>query len=623
MRGRARPLVLGLLAMAGLAALNVVGFGLDDRYRDWRHERLISSASYIRENGRWDRVESAGSQQLNTVHMALLRTGRVLLVAGSGNVEEDFDEGRFQVGVFDPATGATRLLRVPTDIFCAGHAFLADGRLLIAGGTTRYEVLSPKVRRAGGVLSIPAGDPGAARTLLPRGTRFTTAAGDAYRTTAPVRAGGAAVRVWVSAESAGAAISEGPTGLVSTVVPKGGTAPVSGTADRLTRDTRDYEGSRVSYVLDPLTERFTRVADMAVARWYPSLVTLADGRVLASSGLDQFGRIIQGGTEVFDPATGRWALLPTRRRFATYPALFTTERPGVLFFAGSNSGYGLRSVGRTPGLWRWRTNAFTRVPGLRDADMTETSGAVLLPPANDGRWMILGGGGVDDSTATTARTDLVDLHESAPRYRPGPDLPAPTRYPNAVVLPDDTTLVTGGAGGYRAEGDSALLTASLLAPGGRAMRRVADPTVPRSYHSSALLLPDGRVLTTGGDPLHDARGGAGRFERRMEVYSPPYLFRGPRPRLGRGPVVMRRGATAVFASPDAGRVASARLIRPGAVTHTTDLEQRSVALGVRAAGDGLALTLPPGPGLTPPGWYMLFALTADGVPSLARWVRVP
>ena len=365
---------------------------------------------------------------------------------------------------------------------------------------------------------------------------------------------------------------------------------------------------------------------MERARWYPSLVTLADGRVLAASGLDEFGRILQGRNEIFDPATGRWTLVAHRRILATYPALYTTTRPGTVFFAGSNSGYGSRRHGRTPGLWDLATGAFTRVPGLRDPDMTETSSSLLLPPANRQRYMILGGGGVGDSRLATARTDIADLGEAAPRYRPGPSLPEPTRYPNTVILPDDTTLVTGGASTYRATDEGAVLAASLIDPSGSRIRPVADPTVPRSYHSSALLLPDGRVLTTGGDPLENADGtGPGEFERRMEIYSPPYLFRGPRPVLTGGPGSLARGATGTFLTPDPATIATARLIRPGAVTHTTDLEQRSIALAVRARprAGAVDLTVPAAAGLTPPGWYMLFVTDRAGVPSVARWVRVP
>lgn len=163
------------------------------------------------------------------------------------------------------------------------------------------------------------------------------------------------------------------------------------------------------------------------------------------------------------------------------------------------------------------------MPGLWDADETETSASVLLPPANRQRVMIRGGGAVGDSDRATARTEMVAPASRVPRWLPGPDMPAPTRYPDVVILPGDTTLVTGGSRGYRARDDSAERVALLLDRSGATMRRVADPRIRGSYHSSALLLPDRGVLTACGDRL-------------------------------------------------------------GSVTHTTDLEQRSVALAVRATG---------------------------------------
>jgi hypothetical protein len=119
---------------------------------------------------------------------------------------------------------------------------------------------------------------------------------------------------------------------------------------------------------------------------------------------------------------------------------------------------------------------------------------------------------------------------------------------------------------------------------------------------------------TGTDP--------GTFEQRIEVFSPPYLFRGGRPVLGAGPEQVRRGTTVAFATPDAARITAARLIRPSAVTHVTDVDQRSVALDVTPVRHGVALTIPKQKGLAPSGWYMVFVLDDRGVPSVGRWVRV-
>jgi hypothetical protein len=127
----------------------------------------------------------------------------------------------------------------------------------------------------------------------------------------------------------------------------------------------------------------------------------------------------------------------------------------------------------------------------------------------------------------------------------------------------------------------------------------------------------------GSDPIYDRSGkNPGTFEQRIEIYSPPYLFQGARPAAPTGPNLVKRGDEASFATPDADRIRSARLVRPSAVTHGTDVDQRSVALGVRKTPGGVTLTFPEKRGLVPAGWYMLFLVDDAGTPSPAKWVRV-
>jgi galactose oxidase-like protein len=268
------------------------------------------------------------------------------------------------------------------------------------------------------------------------------------------------------------------------------------------------------------------------------------------------------------------------------------------------------------------------VPGLVDATMTETSASVLLPPAQDQRVMILGGGAVGDSPVSTARTAIADLDEPKPAYRPGPDLPHPTRYLSTVVLPDDTVFTSGGSSGYRGgpyrgKNRSDVLSTQIFNPRTETFRTAATPVVGRNYHSEALLLPDGRVVTMGSDPIYDRNGrDPGKFEQRIEIYSPPYLFQGARPTITGGPSTLRLGGKAPFATPAADRIRSARLVRPSAVTHGTDVDQRSVALGVSRAPGGVTVSVPKDRGLLPRGWYMLHLIDDRGVPSEGRWVRL-
>ena len=189
------------------------------------------------------------------------------------------------------------------------------------------------------------------------------------------------------------------------------------------------------------------------------------------------------------------------------------------------------------------------MPGLRDPRQTETSGSVLLPPAQDQRYMIAGGGGIGESKLTTDRTDIIDLNEAKPHFSPGPDLEKPVRYPSMVITPDDKVVITGGSTGYRGKGNSDVLLCHLYDPKSNTLTKMADPTVGRDYHSEALLLPDGRVITLGSNPLFsDAKDTIpGTFEQRIEIYSPPYLYQGDRPEISGGTAAVKRGDTVWFA----------------------------------------------------------------------------
>ena len=148
----------------------------------------------------------------------------------------------------------------------------------------------------------------------------------------------------------------------------------------------------------------------------------------------------------------------------------------------------------------------------------------------------------------------------------------------------------------------------------------------RNYHSEGLLLPDGRIVTLGGNPLYQYSNdtGGNSFEQRVEVYSPPYLYHGARPSISGGPSEIERGSEAAFDTPDATDIRTANLLRPGAYTHVTDVEQRSIALNfaVDPSKKKIVVTIPSGAGLVPPGWYMLFVTNREATPSLARWVHV-
>ncbi|GMA33044.1 galactose oxidase early set domain-containing protein [Litorihabitans aurantiacus] len=468
--------------------------------------------------GRWDVQDS--EMPVRAMHTTLLSDGRVLLVAGSGNDQAQFDAGSFTAAVWDPADDSYTEIDVPYDMFCSGHVTLPDGKVLISGGTESY--------------------PGA---------------------------------------------GDGPT---------------------------TFDGTDASYYFDPADDSFHPTSDMAGAHWYPTLTKLGNGDVWAAGGIDEKaeGTVL---TQMFDTSTMTW--LPSNQvpqtwsYWGTYPHMYLLE-DGMLFYAGAHTfGNGLPGTGAS--LYDWRTAQIWDVPGLREKDLRDQAASVLLPPAQDQRVLIVGGGHTELNAPAISLADVIDLSDPQPAYTPVADLPGPGKtYVNLVNLPDRSVLAANGATHNRT-GD--VRTAALFDPGDESWTPVVPDPVGRNYHSTAVVLDDGRVAVFGSNP------GDGSYEMRVSVYSPPYLFAGERPTITDAPDAVTYGQRIQLGT--TGDIASASLMSPMSSTHQTDTNARLVDLPV--AGDGtLEAQVPDNPDLLPPGPYMLTVLDTDGVPSVARWVWV-
>jgi hypothetical protein len=192
---------------------------------------------------------------------------------------------------------------------------------------------------------------------------------------------------------------------------------------------------------------------------------------------------------------------------------------------------------------------------------------------------------------------------------------------NATILPNGKVLVSGGSAKDE-DGSTASLGAELYDPAANSFSSASTMEFPRLYHSNTLLLPDATVMAVGGNPQRTI------YEPHVEIYSPPYLFNpdgspARRPAITRvTPGVIHYGAAFRITTPDAASIKAVVLIRPGAVTHAFDMEQRLVGLAFTAGYGLLNATAPANGNLAPPGYYMVFILNTAGVPSVASFVRL-
>lgn len=636
---RYRQIALVVVAAAVLLGVNVPpAFSY---VQEWRHERLINSPEYKAQYGHWDTIEIPPDQRVNAIHAVTLNDGKVLLIAGSGNKEDMFATRALKSLVYDPATGQSKMIPVPDDMFCGGQTVLPDGRVLFAGGTQRYEKLDGAVTNAAGAMRIKNENPGAPR-FLPAGTEFTSPSGQKYRSdfdtalppaTKTVARGKVTVtaaeeKVFVEAEQPGPqAVNGNRDKYAISGLDPADAKNIYGLGEPMTLDKQDYQGTDKAYTFDPKTEQWTDVPNMNQPRWYPTLTPLSDGNVLTVAGLDGVGQVINGQTEEYDPRTNTWIdRKDLNQYFPTYPAIFETEKPHKMVYTGATAGYGPSDKGRTPGFWDIDNGAFTPIPGLRDPELMETAGSAWIGPVQDQRLAVVGGGGVGESPISTARIDYLNLKDPAPHFTPGPNLAQPTRYPTMVNLPDDSTLITNGSLDYRGKGATNNHLAYTLDPTTNQLTPMADPRIGRDYHTEGLLLPDGRVLVSGSDPLFDDEKNTipGTFEQRLEIFTPPYLEKGtPRPTITSAPPTMPRGQNFDIPTPDGNRIAKARLVRTATATHVTTTDMRDVALPMQKTPDGVSVSVPPEPTIVPPGPYMLFLVDDKGVPSEAKIVNVP
>ena len=455
--------------------------------------------------GQWSApVDTPG---LVAQHVNMLSTGKVLIWDGAlpGGA------GGLAATILDPVTGA--LTSVPnnnTNLDCAGHAQLADGRILAIGG----------VKREGGL------------------------------------------------------------------------------------------GVKDANIFNPEDNSWSIGADMNHNRWYPTATTLANGKVLVLSGSDgcaaESCRI--GIPELYDPAADTWTQLTSAfLNIPLYPLSFLLP-DGKLFVAGTyeepNPSYTLDVATQT-----WQTIDSRKLDGasavLYDKGKIMKAGKAIAPFVSN--------------KPSSAATYVIDMNGPSPQWRETASMNFPRSYHVLTLLPDGSTIVTGGGRTQKYDDTAqAVKEAEIWDPTAEKWTPMAKMTTSRLYHGTALLLPDGRVLVAGSGRLDPAPN-----QENYEIFSPPYLFKGARPTVTSAPGTVQPGNQIFVGTPDAATIETVSLVRVGAMTHSFNADQRYLSLPFTQTTGGLNAQAPDNVNEIPPGYYVLFVVNANGVPSIANFINVP
>lgn len=373
----------------------------------------------------------------------------------------------------------------------------------------------------------------------------------------------------------------------------------------------DTVGEPKASIYDPFTDSWERLPDMNNGRWYPSNVTLANGDVLVVAGTIQAGQV-NLVPQVWGVSTNAWRYLigALQGNFPDYADVypFTHLAPnGQVFVAGPQQ---MARYLDTSGIGEWTAVASSTL-AYRDFGTS-----VMY---DDGKVLIVGGNVRSGLATPSALAEVIDLNDAFPVWQTVNPMTFPRRQHNATLLPDGTVLVTGGSrfpGFDNAAG--AVFTPEIWDPVTEQWTPVAAHDRYRGYHSMALLLPDGRVLVGGGGHPDSAAGPQYNFE----IFSPPYLFRGPRPVITAAPLSVRHDDTFLVETADAADIEAVTWIRLGSVTHSFNQNQRINHLAFTEVANGLHVTTPADPNLAPPGHYMLFILDENGVPSVSQIIQL-
>jgi hypothetical protein len=381
-----------------------------------------------------------------------------------------------------------------------------------------------------------------------------------------------------------------------------------------------HYGNRHAVIFDYETDTWSAAPNMVEGRYYGSAITLGTGEVIAVAGYNE-----DGGNnpliEIYKQGQG-WRSLAgaTTRAFPDwYPHIYQLSN-GLVF--GANPGRRTFFIDPTGSGQIW-SGPLMNYPRRFDGASVMYAQDQILSIGGDAAPGSPPAGGSARQITNTAET--INLDSPNPTWRYTGSMRFRRYLLNATLLPDGTVLATGGTSQQDNNSGNALggavYAAELWNPKTGQWSTMSSMRVPRLYHSTAILLPDGRVLVAGGGDPESTGEAKGTIHQNMQIFSPPYLFRGPQPVISSAPTSGSYGQTIAVTSPQADSITAINLIRPGSTTHGFNMTQKIVNVPFDRAADGtLELHLPTNPNDAPPGPYMIFLLNNLGVPSKASMI---
>ena len=561
---------------------------------------------------------------LRFVSLSLCSLGLSALLAGCSAAESPVDAGSIQQAIILDPTPTGTALAVP--LFQGGDPHFAN-LTVPADAPTKGMWSATQAWPLNGLHSV----------LLPNGKVLTygTPTGDAatqdgryYDVWDPSRGFAAAShQSSYNAAQANSFCSSSAFLANGTLMVSGGNSPL---------DSTEYQASSGATA--------TSAYKLADERWYGTLITLADGRPLMLGGSTPYGALrayqdpgaaVNAGTvsmtpEVYTPGVGWQSLFGAYSREAFgpdfhrywYPRSWVSPTTGEVFGISSETMWFLNPTGdgtvRVAGAFK------TGVDATSKPNIGPTSSAVMFAP---GRILQVGGNGYHDGHATpsSALATVVDITSDPPVVTETAPMSFARQWPSSTVLPDGRVVVTGGTRFGNNGAADAVYDAELWNPSTGTWQLGAKAAQVRVYHSAAILLPNGTVLSTGGG----APGPVNNLN--AELYYPPYLFRAagagaelaPRPLLtGINALQFSYGSIIELDSAEAANVSKVVLIGASEVTHSFNTSQRYVPLDFTRSGDRLTAVLPTSAYQAPPGYYVVYVVDAAGVPSPGVLVAV-